>query len=57
MRGERLTILGALLAEVAERVDVRVLVWAGAPVPIFHPSRAEVRKGVQRLVRADQDPL
>ncbi len=51
VRGERLTILGALLAEVAERVDVRVLVWAGAPVPIFHPSRAEVRKGVQRLVR------
>jgi phosphatidylserine/phosphatidylglycerophosphate/cardiolipin synthase-like enzyme len=51
VRGERPTILGALLAEVAERVDVRVLAWAGAPVPVFHPSRAEVRAGVERLVR------
>jgi phosphatidylserine/phosphatidylglycerophosphate/cardiolipin synthase-like enzyme len=51
VRGERPTVLGALLARVAERVDVRVLAWAGAPVPVFHPSRAEVREGVQRLVR------
>jgi phosphatidylserine/phosphatidylglycerophosphate/cardiolipin synthase-like enzyme len=51
VRGQRPTVLGALLAEMAERVDVRVLAWAGAPVPVFHPSRAEVREGVQRLVR------
>jgi phosphatidylserine/phosphatidylglycerophosphate/cardiolipin synthase-like enzyme len=51
VRGERPTVLGALLAQAAERVDVRVLAWAGAPVPVFHPSRAEVREGVQRLVR------
>ena len=29
-----------LLAELAERIDVRVLVWAGAPLPLFRPSRA-----------------
>jgi phosphatidylserine/phosphatidylglycerophosphate/cardiolipin synthase-like enzyme len=51
VRGERPVVLGALLAEAAERVDVRVLAWAGAPVPAFHPTRAEVREGVQRLVR------
>ena len=42
---------GALLAELAERIDVRILVWAGAPVPAFHPTRAEVREAVQSLVR------
>ncbi len=51
-RDGRQTVLGALLAELAERVDVRILVWAGAPVPLFHPTRAEVREAVQTLVRA-----
>ncbi len=32
-----------LLAEAAERVEVRVLAWAGAPLPMFHPDRGEVR--------------
>ncbi len=35
--------LRELLAEVAERADVRVLAWAGAPLPLFRPSRADVR--------------
>ena len=39
-----------LLAELAERIDVRVLVWAGAPLPLFRPSRADVRKMRDRLV-------
>ena len=39
-----------LLAETAERVDVRVLAWAGAPLPLFHPSRKEVREGRERMV-------
>jgi phosphatidylserine/phosphatidylglycerophosphate/cardiolipin synthase-like enzyme len=39
-----------LLAEAAERVDVRVLAWAGAPLPLFHPSRKEVREGRDRLI-------
>jgi phosphatidylserine/phosphatidylglycerophosphate/cardiolipin synthase-like enzyme len=51
VRGERPVVLGALLAELAQRVDVRVMVWAGAPVPAFHPTRKEVEAGVQRLVR------
>ncbi len=50
-RGESHTVLGALLAELAERVDVRILVWAGAPIPAFHPTRAEVRASVENLVR------
>jgi len=33
-----------LLAELAERIDVRVLAWAGAPLPLFRPSRGDVRK-------------
>jgi phosphatidylserine/phosphatidylglycerophosphate/cardiolipin synthase-like enzyme len=43
--------LRQLLAEVAERVDVRVLAWAGAPLPIFNPSRAAVRTGREALVK------
>jgi phosphatidylserine/phosphatidylglycerophosphate/cardiolipin synthase-like enzyme len=51
VRGERPVVLGALLAELAQRVDVRVLVWAGAPVPAFHPTRKEVDAEVERLTR------
>ncbi len=50
-RDRRRTVLGALLAEQAERIDVRVLVWAGAPIPAFHPTRAEVRSAVHNLIR------
>ena len=39
-----LTVLRNLLAELAERIDVRVLAWAGAPLPLFRPSRRDVRK-------------
>jgi hypothetical protein len=28
------------LGELAERVEVRVLLWAGAPLPVFSPSVA-----------------
>jgi phosphatidylserine/phosphatidylglycerophosphate/cardiolipin synthase-like enzyme len=42
--------LRELLAQAAERVDVRVLAWAGAPLPVFHPSRREVRKARDQLV-------
>jgi phosphatidylserine/phosphatidylglycerophosphate/cardiolipin synthase-like enzyme len=50
-RGEETVAVGPLLAELAQRVDVRVMVWAGAPLPLFHPTRKEVRAGVERLVR------
>ena len=36
-------ILRNILADLAERVDVRVLMWAGAPLPLFRPSRREMR--------------
>src|SRR5919202_354363 len=32
-------VLRDLLAQLAERVEVRVLAWAGAPLPMFRPSR------------------
>jgi phosphatidylserine/phosphatidylglycerophosphate/cardiolipin synthase-like enzyme len=51
VRGEQGRSIGQLLAEAAERVDVRVLVWAGAPVPAFHPTRKEVRDGIEELTR------
>jgi phosphatidylserine/phosphatidylglycerophosphate/cardiolipin synthase-like enzyme len=43
--------LRALLGELAERVDVRVLLWAGAPVPVFPPRRRTVRRDRDELVR------
>lgn len=61
VRGERPRSIGELLAEAAERVDVRVLVWAGAPLPAFHPARKEVREAVETLtrrtrIRCEPDP-
>lgn len=40
-----------LLGELAERVDVRVLLWAGAPVPVFTPARRAVRGVRDELLR------
>jgi phosphatidylserine/phosphatidylglycerophosphate/cardiolipin synthase-like enzyme len=52
VRGSHQGILGTLLAETAERLDVRLLVWAGAPLPAFHPSRSEVSESIRTLTRA-----
>ncbi|HEV8450343.1 MAG TPA: phospholipase D family protein [Gaiellales bacterium] len=41
-----------LLAKLAERIDVRVLLWAGAPVPLFRPSRRMARQTRAELVAA-----
>jgi phosphatidylserine/phosphatidylglycerophosphate/cardiolipin synthase-like enzyme len=41
--------LRELLADAAERVAVRVLAWAGAPLPLFHPARREVRQASEEL--------
>jgi len=43
--------LRVLLGETAERVDVRVLLWAGAPVPVFKPARSAVTKIRTSLTR------
>ncbi len=40
-----------LLATAAERVDVRVLTWAGAPVPVIHPTRADAARSMSALTR------
>jgi phosphatidylserine/phosphatidylglycerophosphate/cardiolipin synthase-like enzyme len=40
-----------LLADTAERVPVRVLVWAGAPVPVFAPRRGRVKQERETLVK------
>ena len=58
--GERVE-LRALLAELAERVDVRVLLWAGSPLPLFRPDRDDVEGVVHALtfgtkVQAAADP-
>jgi phosphatidylserine/phosphatidylglycerophosphate/cardiolipin synthase-like enzyme len=49
-REPELVTLRELLAEAAQRVDVRVLTWAGAPVAGMHPSRKEARCLMDRLV-------
>ncbi|HJU35895.1 MAG TPA: phosphatidylserine/phosphatidylglycerophosphate/cardiolipin synthase family protein [Gaiellaceae bacterium] len=41
--------LRELLADAAERVGVRVLAWAGAPLPLFHPDRGEMRQACKEL--------
>jgi phosphatidylserine/phosphatidylglycerophosphate/cardiolipin synthase-like enzyme len=50
-RNGRRSPVRELLGEVAERVPVRVLVWAGAPLPVFTPRRSQVREGRDALVR------
>jgi phosphatidylserine/phosphatidylglycerophosphate/cardiolipin synthase-like enzyme len=61
VRGASTVVLGELLAEVAECSDVRVLVWAGSPLPVFHPTRSEVAEAVRTLtrqtrIRCEPDP-
>ena len=51
VRGEQPVVLRDLLADAAERVDVRVLLWAGAPVPAFPLRRAHVRAARDELTR------
>src|SRR5919197_2639008 len=41
--------LRTILAELGERIPVRVLVWAGAPLPLFRPSRGDVRRTREAL--------
>ena len=43
--------LRELLADLAERVEVRVLLWAGPPLPVFHPHRSDVRAVREELMR------
>jgi phosphatidylserine/phosphatidylglycerophosphate/cardiolipin synthase-like enzyme len=40
-----------LLAELAELVSVRVLLWAGSPLPLFKPTRASMASVRKELIR------
>ena len=51
VRGSKPVVLRNLLAELSERVEVRVLAWGGAPLPLFRPTRATVRRGMDELCR------
>lgn len=42
--GDSPTTLRDLLAELAERMEVRVLLWAGPPAPVFEPKRSDVKR-------------
>ena len=53
-RGEKPAIVRNLLAELADRIHVRVLIWSGAPLPLFSPSRRDVRRMVQRMCRRNE---
>ena len=49
-RGDHPVALADLLRETAGRgVDVRLLAWAGAPVPLFRPGRSEVKAAMAAL--------
>jgi phosphatidylserine/phosphatidylglycerophosphate/cardiolipin synthase-like enzyme len=48
-RDDEPRILRNLLGELSTRLDVRVLAWAGAPLPLFRPSRMAVRRMRDRL--------
>jgi phosphatidylserine/phosphatidylglycerophosphate/cardiolipin synthase-like enzyme len=43
-RGSEPRIVHDLLADAATGVDVRVLLWAGAPLPVIRPDRRDVRR-------------
>lgn len=50
-RDDQAVGLRDLLGELAERVEVRVLLWAGAPARGFTPDRAAVRRVREQLIR------
>jgi phosphatidylserine/phosphatidylglycerophosphate/cardiolipin synthase-like enzyme len=47
--GDQGVVLHDLLADTAERIPVRVVLWAGAPLPLFRPWRRDVRTAVREL--------
>jgi phosphatidylserine/phosphatidylglycerophosphate/cardiolipin synthase-like enzyme len=55
VREGRHRVLLELIAELARKLEVRVLLWAGAPLPLFRPSRGDVRDVARRLRGAGVD--
>jgi len=54
--GDPPVVLRNLLAEVADRVDLRILLWAGSPAPVFTPSRRDTARAADEL-RAASDAV
>jgi phosphatidylserine/phosphatidylglycerophosphate/cardiolipin synthase-like enzyme len=50
-RDDHASRLRDLLGDLAGRVEVKVLLWAGAPVRVFTPARAAVRRVREELIR------
>jgi phosphatidylserine/phosphatidylglycerophosphate/cardiolipin synthase-like enzyme len=50
-RDDQASRLRDLLRDLAERVEVRVLLWAGAPVRVFTPARPAIRRVREELIR------
>jgi phosphatidylserine/phosphatidylglycerophosphate/cardiolipin synthase-like enzyme len=50
-RGDDPEIVHGLLAQTARKLDVRVLLWAGAPFPVVRPDRRDVRRDRDALTR------
>src|SRR5947209_15076709 len=54
--GDTPVVLRNLLAALAARVDVRILLWAGSPAPVFTPSRRDTARAAEEL-RAGSDAV
>ncbi len=58
VRGDEPVAIRDFLAELAERVDVRLLLWGGAPLPpMMRPSRKQVRGKAEELVHGTKIKL
>ena len=53
-RGEAPAVLRTCSPSSQDRIDVRVLIWSGAPLPLFRPARRDVREVVDRLCRRNR---
>jgi phosphatidylserine/phosphatidylglycerophosphate/cardiolipin synthase-like enzyme len=50
-REEEPVVLRNLLSDVARRIDVRLLVWEGAPFPVFRPTKRDVQSYLKTFTR------
>ena len=50
-REDEPVVLRNLLSDVARRIDVRLLVWEGAALPVFRPTKRDVRSYLEIFTR------
>jgi phosphatidylserine/phosphatidylglycerophosphate/cardiolipin synthase-like enzyme len=50
-REEEPVVLRNLLSDAARRIDVRLLVWEGAPFPVFRPTKWDVQSYLKIFIR------